>query len=244
LQSPEGQHALSLLEAAQVGRLIDLGIARLFKKEITLLDYTGVVVAGYGERQYMPQLEQFRVYGLLNNRLIYTRLDGGCRQITFDNTAEIVPIAQANMINTFWLGADISTLNEISNSVGLAIDEFAAALVTSGHIQGNVDVTAMKTAATQAFHERVRRHIWNEHSGPLRQVIGMLSPEELAELAETLVSAESLKERVTRPTESVSGPVDVAVISKSDGFIWIKRKHYFDPKLNLRFVAKKQHEVT
>jgi hypothetical protein len=66
----------------------------------------------------------------------------------------------------------------------------------------------------------------------------MLSISELAELAETLISIESLKERVTRPTESVSGPIDVAVISKGDGFIWIKRKHYFDPKLNSRFFAR------
>ena len=49
----------------------------------------------------------------------------------------------------------------------------------------------------------------------------------------------SLKERVTRPSASVSRPIDVAVISKNDGFIWIKRKHYFDPKLNPRFFAKR-----
>lgn len=244
VQSPEGQHILTLLEAGQVDKLVELGIARLFKIEMTPLEYTGVVVAGYGEKQYMPQLEQFQIYGLFKNRLIYTRLDRGCREITFDNTSDIVPIAQANMINTFFLGADIPTLMEIDNNVELAIDEFAAALVTAGHLQGNVDTTTMKLAATRAFTDRVRSYIWNEHTRPLRQVIGMLSPEELAELAETLVSAESLKERVTRPTESVSGPVDVAVISKSDGFIWIKRKHYFDPKLNLRFVARRQQEVT
>jgi hypothetical protein len=69
----------------------------------------------------------------------------------------------------------------------------------------------------------------------------MLPVDELAELAETLISIESLKERVTRPTESVSGPIDVAVISKSDGFIWIRRKHYFDPELNPRFFARKAH---
>ena len=39
-------------------------------------------------------------------------------------------------------------------------------------------------------------------------------------------------------SETVGGPIDVAVISKGDGFIWIKRKHYFDPKLNPHFMAK------
>ena len=40
---------------------------------------------------------------------------------------------------------------------------------------------------------------------------------------------------MTFAEESVGGPVDVAVISKGDGFIWIKRKHYFDPSLNSHF---------
>jgi hypothetical protein len=35
--------------------------------------------------------------------------------------------------------------------------------------------------------------------------------------------------------ETVGGPIDVAVISKGDGFIWIKRKHYFKPELNPHF---------
>ena len=40
--------------------------------------------------------------------------------------------------------------------------------------------------------------------------------------------------------ETVGGPVDVAVISKGDGFIWIRRKHYFDPALNTRYFDRQQ----
>ena len=36
--------------------------------------------------------------------------------------------------------------------------------------------------------------------------------------------------------ETVGGPVDVAVISKGDGFIWIKRKHYFKSEYNQSFM--------
>ena len=36
--------------------------------------------------------------------------------------------------------------------------------------------------------------------------------------------------------ETVGGPVDVAVISKGDGFIWIDRKHYFRRELNEHFI--------
>ena len=35
--------------------------------------------------------------------------------------------------------------------------------------------------------------------------------------------------------ETVGEPIDVAVIWKGDGFIWINRKHYFNAELNHRY---------
>jgi hypothetical protein len=56
-------------------------------------------------------------------------------------------------------------------------------------------------------------------------------------MAESLVSLTSFKRRVTQDPETVGGPIDVAVISKGDGFVWINRKHYFNPALNHQFFA-------
>ncbi len=78
----------------------------------------------------------------------------------------------------------------------------------------------------------------SNHAWPLQRVIGSLPVDEMAELAETLIMLESLKEKVTQPTESVGGPIDVCVIGKSDGFVWIKRKHYFQPELNPQFFRR------
>lgn len=66
----------------------------------------------------------------------------------------------------------------------------------------------------------------------------------MAELAETLIALQSLKEKVTRPSETVGGPVDVAVITRSEGLVWVKRKHYFSPDLNPSFFLRQrlQHE--
>ena len=52
-------------------------------------------------------------------------------------------------------------------------------------------------------------------------------------IAEVLINLTSLRRRVSSDQETVSGPVDVAVISKGDGAVWIERKHYLDLKLNL-----------
>ena len=60
----------------------------------------------------------------------------------------------------------------------------------------------------------------------------------MANVAESLVALTSLVNRMSPRKESVGGPVDVAVISKGDGLIWIKRKLYFYPDLNTQFFNK------
>jgi hypothetical protein len=65
-------------------------------------------------------------------------------------------------------------------------------------------------------------------------VVSALPRSELAALAESLVNLTSLKRRVSMDAETVGGPVDVAVISKADGFVWVKRKTFIRPELNLQ----------
>jgi hypothetical protein len=72
---------------------------------------------------------------------------------------------------------------------------------------------------------------------PLIRAIGMLSKEDLAEMAESLIYLTYLKRRITFAAESVGGPVDVAIISKSDGFIWVKRKQYIKPEINHHYFS-------
>jgi hypothetical protein len=57
-------------------------------------------------------------------------------------------------------------------------------------------------------------------------------------MAESLVQLTVFKLRMSIDSEeTVGGPIDVALISRGDGFIWIKRKHYFVPELNPQFFA-------
>ena len=65
-----------------------------------------------------------------------------------------------------------------------------------------------------------------------------LPKSELASMAESLVNLTSLKRKVSLQAETVGGAVDVAVVSKRDGFVWIKKKHYFKDELNLHMVRR------
>ncbi len=233
------------LGSAFVNGVLELASISQFKRSYTDGDYTGIVFAGFGDRQFYAHLEHYVVYGIYKNTVICDRLENGCKNISATNVAEIVPIAQSKMIDTFMLGADLNLLEAIEGNVINSINKLHNTLITEQKLDADadVDIDQVKINVVEDFKKDLSSYIWNKHASPLRRVIGMFSAEELAELAETFVSVESLKERVTKPTETVSGPIDVAVISKGDGFIWVARKHYFDPSLNLRFVAKKQQEL-
>ena len=67
---------------------------------------------------------------------------------------------------------------------------------------------------------------------PLLNMLAFMGIEDMAELAESLVNVTSLKRKFTEGFESVGGPVDVVVVTKGDGIVWIKRKQYFTKSLN------------
>jgi len=83
----------------------------------------------------------------------------------------------------------------------------------------------------------------SEFRQPVIDVLRTAPKEVLAELAESLVSITSLRQRVSGDLETVGGPVDVALISKGEGLIWIKRKHYFNTELNPHYTANYFREV-
>ena len=76
------------------------------------------------------------------------------------------------------------------------------------------------------------------HIEPILEAVSGLPKDQLAELAESLIHITSLRKKFSIDKETVGGPIDVAVISKGDGFVWIKRKHYFKADLNPGFLAK------
>lgn len=73
------------------------------------------------------------------------------------------------------------------------------------------------------------------YTEPLLNTVVSLDKEDMANMAESFISLTSLVRRMQPGEETVGGPVDVAVISKGDGFVWINRKHYFRPELNAPF---------
>ncbi|MFH1940559.1 MAG: hypothetical protein ABIL68_00545, partial [bacterium] len=93
------------------------------------------------------------------------------------------------------------------------------------------------------YWEKLNNYREEQHINPIMKVVSMIPKLDLAAMAESLVNITYFKRKVGMGMETVAGPIDVAVISKGDGFIWVKRKRYFDDNLNPHYIAKVQKEV-
>jgi len=117
-------------------------------------------------------------------------------------------------------------------------------------ILNNIEFKKKKSSVQKKLHDTlddVVNHLHKEFDYIIKKefeqkimtTVQTLSKEEIAEMAESLIYLTTLKRKMSfGEEETVGGPIDVAVITKGDGFIWIKHKHYFDPELNYRFIAK------
>ena len=201
----------------------------------------GVVVTGFGESEIFPALSHYLLDGVVANRVRvhpagHVRIDG-------DQSAGIYPFAQEDMVATFMEGVHpgfrIALDEFVDQTVALLIERFCGFVESSlpaavfGQLQD--EMQEARAWVTEHFESGLDEFLERNNSGPIMSVVEVLPKEELAEMAEALVNLTSFKRRVTPGAETVGGPIDVAVISKGDGLVWIKRKHYFDPELNHRY---------
>ncbi|MER8778226.1 hypothetical protein [Mesorhizobium sp. M0220] len=229
-----------LPEVDDLEKLITVAVTDVFKQPQDHMSTAGLVFAGFGDRNVFPSMAPYTSFGMLAGHHVH--LAGESINIDHELPAWMEPFAQRNMADTFSAGVsrDVysSTMGAVVEGLASFIDELGKAVGFDPAKIANLGdlIGQARKAISDAVMDRARK----EHAIPMRRILGALPVDELAELAETLINLQSLKEKVTKPSASVGGPVDVAVITRSEGLVWIKRKHYFDPAINSRYMARQQ----
>ena len=209
------------------------------KLKETHTNFTGLIFTGFGEEELYPSLIPLNISFSVGNRIRYYIEEEKAAVITNNNDGAICPFAQTDVIDTILTGID-PRLDEIYlKNFEVYFSKYNEEILTiiadtnpeaSALIKG-LDIGELVTKYSEKNLETKR----SNYIFPLMNAVSSLSKEDLAEMAESLIYLTYLKRRITFAEESVGGPVDVAIISKGDGFIWIKRKHYFKPELNQYF---------
>jgi hypothetical protein len=161
------------------------------------------------------------------------------REVDIDRRGEraaIVPFAQFEMVQRFLFGIDDDLegplMDYIQKSAKKAVAKVKRATGVDAADHG---LSAENyTADVQELIDQLKEKSRNE----TLDMVDFMPKQELAYTAEAFVTLTSIKRRVSAQQETVGGPVDVAVVTKNEGFVWIKRKHYFDKELNSGYVVR------
>ncbi len=200
---------------------------------------SGLVFTGYGEEEIYPSIYPCDI-GYIINGVLAVRHQQPV-QISNTNHASICPFAQTDVMHTILSGISPQVQSIYANSLATTIQTFIVQLATA---IGSTDpklATQIQSISigpfVQSFMNLSQQAQRVQYTAPFVNSVEGLEKEDLSDFAESLITLTSLKRKVSPDQETVGGPVDVMVISKGDGIIWMKRKHYFDAGKNHHFFS-------
>lgn len=204
---------------------------------------TGIVIAGFGYQETFPSLRAFEMELICQNKLKYR--ESHSANINFSTIGSIIPFAQGEMVHTFMEGIAPNCKELESSAIEQSFLEYADAI--SNLLEKytpqereilNTKIKSIGKNALESLIENLENYRQEHFVQPITTVVAALPKDEIAAMAESFVHLTSIQKRYTMEAETVGGAIDVAVISKGDGFIWIKRKHYFQHDLNPGFTQR------
>jgi len=214
----------------------------IFRNPETYLGYSDVVLSGFGDDECFPSTISFRVSSVIDKNIMMNEQEPFL--INLDERAHILPFAQRDMVESFVYGIDPRLQEEIERGIGDALIKIPEAVVRATQLSQEQrtilehSLNKVFQATTDVFFEKIDAYTKENYVFPILRGVSTLPPEDLAMMAETLVSLTSFKRKISdNQLETVGGPVDVAVITKGDGFVWIKKKHYFQADRNHHFFS-------
>lgn len=215
----------------------------LFTRDIFPSNATGIVVSGFGDNEVCPALEYYVIEAIINGKLKYKIKNRF--NIDNNNEALVIAFAQSEMVHLFMEGID-PKLGDFQNSyIENLFKKLPDILVSNLDQYSDDDAKMLEEQLSKVFidlliqyKESMANYRQNSYVEPITSVVRILQKDELAEMAEALVNLTSFKRKMSMELETVGGPIDVALISKGEGLVWMKRKHYFTQDLNPRYLIK------
>ncbi len=226
-------------------KLLDICACRA-TREWWSLNAGGIVFAGFGKNDIFPSVQAYTVEVIVNDALKMQHISALSNDMNETGAVSIMPYAQPDMVHRFIKGIDPEyhraifqlAKKHLGNTYSSKVLESAREKLGEEQVSelGKILQRVAGEELTE-LDDSISELERTKFVDPVLDIVGDLQKDDLAAMAESLVNLTSFKLKITAEAETVGGPIDVAVISKGDGFIWIKRKHYFNKDLNPTFFA-------
>jgi hypothetical protein len=179
--------------------------------------HTGLVFAGYGTEERLPAMCSYLVGVPVESTS--RRLDGDLAEVSSKTPAAIFPFAESDVVKLFLEGIQPDLADRI------------------GGMMSALEADPALQPIGQQIKDLLRAYI-DEQGRPVTEAVRFLPKADLAEFAQKLIAFTAFRLRMSMAAETVSEPIDVAVVSRSEGFVWVHRSHYFEAGLNPRYFRR------
>jgi len=217
------------LSPGAMQRLREIAIYAVVK-DLFLEDVTGLVFAGFGEDERYPNLVTVFASAMVGGYL--KRADASADAIDTETKSKIRVFADSEVTNAFIRGIDLNLERRLYGGfrmmMGGLVDQVVAAFPQADAAQRD-DVRArfqgnFVPRYLEAFRAMIADYQQQTFINPILRVLEIASRTELAETAKELVSLNVFKKRIMAQKETVGGAIDVAMISRENGFQWFSRQ--------------------
>jgi hypothetical protein len=186
---------------------------------------SGIYFVGYGDKSLYPSYWGVDAYAFLNGKFIYE--NDWRRDVTLNNRAYYKPLAQDDSIEAFIIGVNWQRRSEMFNLVKETVNEAFVTLQKEETLKDEALETIQKNVMESVHKIDYFNELDEQGQKSFTSSLAVMGVMDMAEYAENLISLQSLKRKYDLDNSynsTVGGPTDVAIITKFDGFKWIKFK--------------------
>lgn len=191
---------------------------------------TGLVFVGYGSKDFYPALYSVFVSGIFNDCLRWIEDDDD--SISSQHTSWIQPYAQTDVMHTMMKGISPVIYEELQNYHRQSLSSFKEKAASAMQDAGASDKALEKLEELDMdeiqneYVKKVDDYVQDNYIQGVLDAVESFNVEDMANMAESLISITNLQRHFSSSEESVGGPVEVAVITRSGGFKWVKHRQW------------------
>ncbi|HWA30174.1 MAG TPA: hypothetical protein VG867_03720 [Rhizomicrobium sp.] len=200
-------------------------------KDLFLEDVTGLVFAGFGEDERYPNLVTCFASAMVGGYL--KRAEASADEIGTEIKSKIRVFADSEVTNAFIRGIDFNLERRLYGGFRMMmsglVDQVIAAFPGADAAQRNEVRAKFQNAYVPRYFDAFRNMISDYQQqtfiNPILRVLEIASRTELAETARELVGLNIFKKKIMAQKETVGGAIDVATITRENGFQWFSRQN-------------------
>ena len=197
---------------------------------------THLIFSGFGKEEEYPVLVRVLVDGAFDARICYHFNKEDIYKISDEKPVAICPFAQKDIMEALLTSIEPYFYKHVCEEAEQIYERIFDRLkfsVPSSPEQRNdlekiLDGVKYKDLIRQ--FQRFGKNLRATERGQWLKALRDYDLQDMARLAENLIAMTSFERHMTFSPEGVGGPIDLAVITKNDGFVWLNRKSWYHHK--------------